>query len=115
MRPNRTFEKEIEALATKDRWQAAYENLDAAAAAALEEIVEGMNHRLPRVRRFCAALMDHHADRRCRTALSRALVEILNRNSIPRMRMRAFAGWPFTRSVASAASASLRNWTPLHS
>lgn len=67
------FANELEALATKDRWLAAYEKLNDAGREALGEIVAGMGHRLPSVRRFCTALMDHHADQSCVPALLRAL------------------------------------------
>lgn len=63
----------IEAFATKDHWLSAYTKLDANVESALEEIIRGMSHPHPRVRRFCTALMDHHADSRCREALLCAL------------------------------------------
>jgi HEAT repeat protein len=67
------FPAAVEQLATVEGWRAAYPQLDEAGPAAREAVVRGLVHPHPRVRQWCAALLDHHADERCVPALLRLL------------------------------------------
>ena len=67
------YAEQIEMLGNSERWQEAYRTLDKVADAALPEILGGMKHADWRVRRWCVALLDHHADQRCVYALVEAL------------------------------------------
>jgi HEAT repeat protein len=67
------FSDAVERLATTEGWAAAYPQLDQAGAQALDALVAGLAHRSPRVRQWCAALLDHHADERCVPGLLRLL------------------------------------------
>lgn len=63
----------VERLATVDGWRTAYPLLDRAGRAALEAVIAGLAHPHPKVRQWCAALLDHHADARCLPGLVRLL------------------------------------------
>jgi HEAT repeat protein len=55
----------VEHLATVEGWRTAYPELEQAGAEALDALVAGLAHRHPKVRLWCAALLDHQADGRC--------------------------------------------------
>ena len=63
----------MEQLATVDDWRTAYPLLDRAGPAAIDALIGGLAHANPRVRQWCAALLDHHADARCLPGLVRLL------------------------------------------
>ncbi|MCW8132426.1 MAG: HEAT repeat domain-containing protein [Planctomycetota bacterium] len=63
----------VEALAKNETWADAVRALDAAGPGALDAVVEGLSHADERVRKHCAALLDHHADARCAEPLVKAL------------------------------------------
>lgn len=67
------FKKYVERLATNDGWRQAYSILNKAGEAAIDDILDGLSHSNWRIRRWCAAFMDHYADDRCVEALIRAL------------------------------------------
>ena len=73
------FVLQVAALADKATWAAAYEVLDRAGPLAVDDIVAGMSRpdgsdkKGRRVRKFCAALLDHNADARSVGALVGAL------------------------------------------
>jgi hypothetical protein len=56
------FADAVERLATTEGWRVAYPQLDQAGSAARDAVVRGLTHPHPRVRQWCAALLDHHAD-----------------------------------------------------
>ena len=60
-------------LATVDGWRTAYPLLDRAGPAALDALIAGLAHPRAKVRQWCAALLDHHADARCLPGLVRLL------------------------------------------
>src|SRR6185436_15942072 len=68
-----TYGEHVQALGRKDGWQAAYNALSGAGPAAVPAILEGLKNDNWRVRRWCAAFLDHHADDRCVVALVDAL------------------------------------------
>lgn len=72
---NLTTPQLVELLASREfaRSQAAAEVLFNRGASALNALVEGLSHRDWRVRKSCAALMDHLGDDRCVEPLRRAL------------------------------------------
>lgn len=63
---------DVEALGTSD-WQDAYARLDALGDGVVELALRGIGHANPEVRKWSAALMDHHGDARCVEALVAAL------------------------------------------
>jgi HEAT repeat protein len=63
----------VEQLASTEGWKTAYPLLDQAGARALDALVAGLAHPHPKVRQWCAALLDHHADERCVPGLLRLL------------------------------------------
>ena len=67
----------VAALGTSDGWPAAYSRLDAALAAgdgaAREAVLAGLEGESPGVRKWCAAVLDHHADARAVAGLVRLL------------------------------------------
>ena len=67
------FSDAVEQLATTEGWETAYPHLDQAGEQALDALVAGLAHRNSRVRQWCAALLDHHADERCVPGLLRLL------------------------------------------
>jgi HEAT repeat protein len=67
------FEEAVERLATTEGWRSAYPQLEQAGAGALDALIAGLAHPHPRVRQWCAALLDHHADERCLPGLLRLL------------------------------------------
>jgi HEAT repeat protein len=75
---------DIEALATPAGWAAAYPRLDHAGAAAMPLARRGLRHPDKNVRKWSAALMDHHADEGCIADLVAAL-----RDSSPDVRRHA--------------------------
>jgi HEAT repeat protein len=71
--PGSGFEDAVERLATTEGWRSAYPQLEQAGALALDALIAGLAHRHPRVRQWCTALLDHHADERCLPGLLRLL------------------------------------------
>jgi HEAT repeat protein len=69
------YGKYVSWLATKAGWQSAYPILDRAGKLALTDILEGLEHPNWRVRKWCTALLDHHADQRCIEPLVRRLTD----------------------------------------
>ncbi len=73
------FVLQVAALADKATWAAAYDELDRAGPLAMDDIVVGLSRpdgsdkKGRRVRKFCAALLDHNADARSLGALVGAL------------------------------------------
>jgi HEAT repeat protein len=67
------FADAVEQLATVEGWRAAYPHLERAGPAARDAVVRGLAHPHPRVRQWCAALLDHHADERSLPGLLRLL------------------------------------------
>jgi HEAT repeat protein len=67
--------KYVSLLATKEGWQSAYSILDSAGKLALPDILEGLEHPNWRVRKWCTALLDHHADQLCIESLVRRLTD----------------------------------------
>ena len=63
----------VEELATVEGWRTAYPLLDEAGPAARDVVRRGLAHPHPRVRQWCAALLDHHADERSIPGLLRVL------------------------------------------
>jgi HEAT repeat protein len=72
-----TYAAAVVALGTSDGWQAAYARLDAALGAgdgaAREAVLAGLGAASPGVRKWCAAVLDHHADARAVAGLVRLL------------------------------------------
>jgi HEAT repeat protein len=64
---------DIEALADTATWPAAFARLDRAGTAAVDLAIKGIAHPSAEVRKWSAALLDHHGDERCVTALVAAL------------------------------------------
>lgn len=48
-----------------DRWHQAYRALSGLGSRALDDVARGLEHPDWRVRRWCASLLDHHADEGC--------------------------------------------------
>ena len=67
------FQECVDLLGRKDGWRVAYARLNNAGHAALVDVLDGLAHRDRGVRKWCAALLDHHADERCAAGLVRAL------------------------------------------
>jgi HEAT repeat protein len=55
----------VSRLQTVAGWRVAFPRLDAAGPAVAGALMRGLAHPHPRVRQWCAALLDHHADSRC--------------------------------------------------
>lgn len=70
---SRSFKEYVERLGTAEGWRSAYPILNRAGIDALEDVLEGLSHPNWRVRKWCAAFMDHYADDRCVDALVVAL------------------------------------------
>src|SRR5262245_10973749 len=69
-----SFWEDVARLGTAD-WPAAYRRLDGAGRDALEALVAGLAHPHPDVRKWSAALLDHHADGRCLPGLVALLAD----------------------------------------
>ncbi len=69
------YREYVELLATTEGWKTAYPILDQAGKSALAYILEGLEHPNWRVRKWCVALLDHHADERCVEALVQRLTD----------------------------------------
>jgi HEAT repeat protein len=67
------FQECVDLLGRKEGWRVAYARLNNAGHAALVDVLDGLAHRDRGVRKWCAALLDHHADERCAAGLVRAL------------------------------------------
>ena len=67
------FREAVERLATVAGWRTAYPQLEQAGPAAREAVRSGLTHAHPKVRQWCAALLDHHADEGCVPDLLRLL------------------------------------------
>jgi HEAT repeat protein len=68
------YREDVARLGTAD-WPAAYRHLDGAGRDALEALVAGLAHPHPDVRKWSAALLDHHADGRCLPGLVALLAD----------------------------------------
>ena len=77
----------IEALGKPATWESAYAELNSAGQSALPAIYLGLKNPAWRVRRWCAALLDHHADAQDARGIA-ALVEALQ-DSSPTVRRHA--------------------------
>jgi HEAT repeat protein len=86
MDQTRSNDQLIELLGSQDRGEQyeAYKALFAQGQTVLDDAVRGLQHENPKVRRWCADLMDHLADDRCVLPL----VELLN-DDVPRVRRQA--------------------------
>jgi HEAT repeat protein len=69
------YRRYVPLLANKEGWQSAYPILDSAGKLALIDILEGLEHPDWQVRKWCTALLDHHADQRCIQPLVRRLTD----------------------------------------
>lgn len=69
------FQDYVAMLGTKDGWASAYPVLDRAGKAAILDIVDGLDHPNADIRKWCTALLDHHADERCIEPLIRRLTD----------------------------------------
>jgi HEAT repeat protein len=67
------YTQAVERLATAEGWRISYPLLEAAGPAALDAVKGGLAHPHPKVRQWCAALLDHHADAACLPGLLRLL------------------------------------------
>ncbi len=67
------FKEYVERLGTAEGWRSAYPILNRAGIDAIEDVLGGLSHPNWRVRKWCAAFMDHYADDRCVDALVVAL------------------------------------------
>jgi len=63
----------VQLLETKEGWQSAYSILDSAGKLALPDILQGLEDPSWQIRKWCTALLDHHADQRCIEPLLRRL------------------------------------------
>lgn len=69
------YTKYVDLLATTEGWRIAYPVLDNAGKLALTDIMEGLKNPNWKVRKWCAALMDHHADDSCVETLVSSLTD----------------------------------------
>ncbi len=65
----------VEQLASPRTWALAWNALNASGQDALKATLDGINHPNWRVRRWCVAFLDHHADTSCLPALEKALAD----------------------------------------
>lgn len=63
----------VDGLGRASTWRGSWDSLLAAGSGAVEDALAGLKHPNWRVRRWCAAFMDHYGDERCADALLQAL------------------------------------------
>ncbi|HKN00126.1 MAG TPA: HEAT repeat domain-containing protein [Candidatus Binataceae bacterium] len=69
----KSYRELIEMLCTPEGWTEAYPVLLEAGAAAIPDVITGLTHSDPKIRKWCAAFFDHHASKEAVPAIIRAL------------------------------------------